>query len=407
MLVNAQLESAMGTQAGNGGGPFQFMPQTAKQYGLTNTQDQAANIDAGARFTADNIKGLTKALGQTPDVYQERMAHWFGTGGATKLIGANDDSTVSNLIGIHGEDLAKNGLTESTTVGQLKANVKTAVDGALAQVSGHAAAPLPGQPPDFSAMPSFMKDYIGLHPGAYDSMLSHANAILQKHDTAAKIDLEGQVSNFNAAVLRGENAPRPSDQQIIATMGPRAPALIAELNTNQRYGAAYGQLKALPAAQMQATIDAWKPTDSSTAVERQRYDDLNTQAQRIQVQRHNQPLETAAASGVYDLKPLDFTDMTKVGDQLAARNQVAGKISQDYGTPFVNLTDDETKAISGFVKGAPVAQVAQLFQQVRKGSSDPGQYLATMAKIAPEHQVPAVAGAIMLKQNPIDLGASH
>lgn len=67
-------------------GLFQFMPDTAKSYGLKNPMDPIASTDAAARLARDNMKGLQTALGRPPTSAELYLAHQQGLGGAKALL---------------------------------------------------------------------------------------------------------------------------------------------------------------------------------------------------------------------------------------------------------------------------------------------------------------------------------
>jgi hypothetical protein len=94
----AQIESTGDPNARNGSaaGLFQFMPRTAKAFGLSNPFDPAQASDAASRLTASNEKSLTKSLGRTPTDGEMYLAHQQGAVGASKIL-ANPGSTMGAL----------------------------------------------------------------------------------------------------------------------------------------------------------------------------------------------------------------------------------------------------------------------------------------------------------------------
>lgn len=102
MLAIGKIESGLRPDAQNprssAGGLFQFIDSTARQYGLTNKMDPAANADAAARLARDNSEILMRALGRAPTPGELYLAHQQGAGGATKLL-ANPDVPAANLVG--------------------------------------------------------------------------------------------------------------------------------------------------------------------------------------------------------------------------------------------------------------------------------------------------------------------
>jgi hypothetical protein len=94
-----QIESAGGrnTYNANSGaaGDFQFIPSTAKAYGLKNPYDFESAADAAARLAVNNRNILAKAGIEDPSAAQLYLAHQQGAGGATKLLTAGDRPATS------------------------------------------------------------------------------------------------------------------------------------------------------------------------------------------------------------------------------------------------------------------------------------------------------------------------
>jgi tape measure domain-containing protein len=79
-------------------GLMQFIPQTAKQYGLQDRYDPSKSIDAAARLMRDNQSYLAKVLGRMPTPGETYLAHQQGMGGAAKLI-QNPDTNAAQVVG--------------------------------------------------------------------------------------------------------------------------------------------------------------------------------------------------------------------------------------------------------------------------------------------------------------------
>jgi len=97
----AQIESGMDPNAHNPSGAtglMQFVPSTARQYGLTNPRDPNASIDAAARLAADNKRTLAASLGRDPSDAELYLAHQQGAGGAAKLL-ANPNVPAADIVG--------------------------------------------------------------------------------------------------------------------------------------------------------------------------------------------------------------------------------------------------------------------------------------------------------------------
>lgn len=114
----AQIESGMNPNAHNPSGAdgmFQFMPGTARQYGLTNPRDPAASAEAAARLAEDNKRVLVASLGRDPSNAELYLAHQQGAGGASKLL-ANPDAPAVNIVGR--QAVIQNGGRPDMTAGQ-------------------------------------------------------------------------------------------------------------------------------------------------------------------------------------------------------------------------------------------------------------------------------------------------
>src|SRR4051812_19941570 len=78
-------------------GLTQFIPSTAKQYGLTNPADPDANLQAAQRFTADNRKVLAQTLGRDPSPEELMLAHQQGAVTAGRMLSGTGNASPRNL----------------------------------------------------------------------------------------------------------------------------------------------------------------------------------------------------------------------------------------------------------------------------------------------------------------------
>ena len=90
-------KSLMNPQSG-AAGHFQFMPRTARQYGLENPNDLAQSAEAAARLAVDTRAALQRAGVEDPNAAQLYLAHQQGAGGALKLLRGAGQSAGS-LVG--------------------------------------------------------------------------------------------------------------------------------------------------------------------------------------------------------------------------------------------------------------------------------------------------------------------
>lgn len=122
MRIIAQLESGGNPSAKNpsssAGGLFQFIDNTASQYGLQNRFDAGASADAAARLARDNAAYLSKALGRDLTAGDYYLAHQQGAGGASKLL-SNPNAKAVDIVGADAVRL--NGGQPDMTAGEFAA----------------------------------------------------------------------------------------------------------------------------------------------------------------------------------------------------------------------------------------------------------------------------------------------
>lgn len=149
LLRFGELESSLNPNAispTGAKGLFQFIPSTAKQYGLENPLDPVANADAAARLLRDNRAKLHSALGYDPAPWQTYLAHQQGAAGATALLSRPGENAVDALAPAYGGDRAAaaraiqvNGGSPNMTAGDFANLWKTRYTGQNGTVSTNAA----------------------------------------------------------------------------------------------------------------------------------------------------------------------------------------------------------------------------------------------------------------------------
>lgn len=96
-----QIESNSGQNLFNkqsgAAGPFQFIPKTAKEYGLSNPYDINASTEAAARLAANNRSALEASGIKDPSAAHLYLAHQQGATGAANLL--NSDKSAGSVVG--------------------------------------------------------------------------------------------------------------------------------------------------------------------------------------------------------------------------------------------------------------------------------------------------------------------
>jgi hypothetical protein len=135
-------------------GVFQFIPSTAKQYGLKDPYDPIASTDAAARLAADNQADLTKALGRPPTAGELYLAHQQGAAGAIKIL-QNPNAQATSLFK-NPKVITQNGGNAGMTAGQFSNMWVSKFDNTTTQAN---AAPPAAAP---TAAPSQALAYAGI-----------------------------------------------------------------------------------------------------------------------------------------------------------------------------------------------------------------------------------------------------
>ena len=101
-LRMAQIESNFNPRAihphSRAAGLYQFIPTTARSYGLADPFDPRANAEAAAKLWHDNAAALERKLGRKPTPGELYLAHQQGLAGATKLL-TNPHQKAASLVG--------------------------------------------------------------------------------------------------------------------------------------------------------------------------------------------------------------------------------------------------------------------------------------------------------------------
>jgi hypothetical protein len=155
-----QIESAGGRKTYNAdsgaAGDFQFIPRTAKEYGLKDPYNFEASADAAARLAVNNRKVLARSGIENPSAAQLYLAHQQGAGGATKLLAAGDRPATS----VVGKDAVLwNAGNESVTGPGFAQQIMAKFEGT--QLPKAAAAQQTAATTESSPMGQFVQDVLG------------------------------------------------------------------------------------------------------------------------------------------------------------------------------------------------------------------------------------------------------
>lgn len=85
----------------NACGVYQFIPSTAKRYGLSDRFDPVASSEAFVEFTEDNREILQDALGRRPTDAEKYIAHQQGAAGAVALMSNPHERAIDVLYPVY------------------------------------------------------------------------------------------------------------------------------------------------------------------------------------------------------------------------------------------------------------------------------------------------------------------
>jgi hypothetical protein len=98
----AEVESSLDPNAKNpnstASGLFQFLRDTAKQYGVANPMNPIEATQGAFRYTIDAVNRLRRVLGREPTAGEIYLAHQQGAGGASNLL-RNPERLASEVVG--------------------------------------------------------------------------------------------------------------------------------------------------------------------------------------------------------------------------------------------------------------------------------------------------------------------
>lgn len=222
MMRIGQIESGLKPGAHNPSGAsglFQFMPSTAKQYGLSNPYDPVASADAASQLASDNSKYLANALGRSPTGGEIYLAHQQGAGGAASLL-ANPYALATSIVG--NKAVLQNGGSANMLAGDFAKQWINKVDGGQSGGNASFASMYPAQS---AGLPSSMmagmdgsNPYMFNQPSGGVQMPPDALAMANPPQSQAQAPAQQAITAATGA------APTPT--QVPATVDPNDPPVM-------------------------------------------------------------------------------------------------------------------------------------------------------------------------------------
>jgi hypothetical protein len=171
-------------------GPWQFVPGTAAQYGLTNPDDVDASAQALKAFTADNARVFEQRNGRPPTMAELAVMHQQGGTTGANMVAGTGNATPRNL--------ALNNVNPAASPAQATAAIK-----------------------GYYGMPDRQVDA----RGAVAAQLAARRPPVMASDEP---DARGQIAQVLAARAMPPQAPAQAPQALQAPPAPPAPQRIAQ-----------------------------------------------------------------------------------------------------------------------------------------------------------------------------------
>lgn len=416
-LAFAQFESAgMNPNAVNGKsvGLYQLQPDTAAQYGVADRLNPDQNLKGGIDFMADNAKAFKSTFKRDPTLPEWYSMHLFGLGGGMAFTKAPDNEPFidfANKVFIdksgkpYGDQVQMQNHFQNMTVGQVRQQLAGWMQKASNETAGYANAPAANEAPNTDEMPPYFRMAT---PQQRQAIETHAQNNMRKDDSVGKMMLEGTISAHYDAFAHGVSPGQLLTLKDFTPFGKAGVYKYQQYLQQQNYGSQLSQVKQMPLEQLPSFVESMRPTGDSTAQQWRNFDTMTREVipQMLQ-QRKDAPMDYAATNGGYDIKELDFSNPETIPEQIRVRAGIASQVSKDYGTPLTMFLGNEKSKMSQFFQSATSPQIAGTLKQLHSGSPDPQSYMAMLSPIATDAPVVAGVGAIMDKQNPIQMPGRH
>jgi hypothetical protein len=253
----AVLESSGDPNAKNPNSPaaglLQFMPGTAKQYGVTDPYDVGQSVKGGQALLDDNRAALRSALGREPTTGELYLAHQQGAGGAAALLANPEKPALTVLTSVYRDEgrarkaIEDNGGTADMSAGQF-ASTWTSKAG---DTGSTPSLETPSGGYDFSAKTGTPTDLIPFDKRL--DMIATAQAKVKQDLQEQRQALQAQVQLGYAdqkrnAFLTGKVDPAFAAQVIAADPNATGAARLADLQHEAEVGSSFQLIKSQTAA---------------------------------------------------------------------------------------------------------------------------------------------------------------
>lgn len=345
-------------------GLMQFMPGTAKQYGV-NTRDAVSSVDGAARYAVDNMKALRLGTGQQPDAADLYLAHQQGVGkqgGPGKGTGAigliqNPDAPAASIIGL--KAVLANGGTQGMTSGQFRAMWRARFDKGAGTTSGA------GQDPTFPLEPT---------PSVTDL------AIAQYQVQVVNQDFEHASIPIMDAVSKGQPISTADAQYLVDVRPFLTGTNVEKFQTIAQTGQFTDELSGAGPVQRQRLLDAHAlaVSQGAEAPMRAAYNDGVALDRQLTELEQKNPIGRGYSARWAKPVELNRNDPTT----FMQRGKDAQTIGIRLGRPVGMFQPAEADNLTEFLRSAPADQAVGVLNMIRQSMAGNAEgYRATLAQI--------------------------
>jgi len=219
----------------------------------------------------------------------------------------------------------------------------------------------------------------------------------ERASQAGKAALDDQFKNAVAKLQDGVPVPlseRPTRDQLVAAHGEtQGENLFQEMQMAARVGPDVMLLRTATPADAAKMVASYKPKADSKqyALDSKAAQIVAESWNRVQTQRHEDPMLFAAQNRLYNVQPINTS---QPDGQWKTRDSAARLMSERYGTPYKLLSQDEAAGYSKQLAASTAAEKLSLLSQTRQGLTDRG-FQSVMGQVAADQPLTAAAGSLL------------
>lgn len=392
LTTMALIESGGNPQAVNptsgASGLFQFMPATARDYGLVDSKNSVESTKAARALLQNNRRALSAKLGRPAQDWELYLAHQQGAGGAGALLAEPGRNAVDVLTSVYGGDrklatavITQNGGSPSMTAGSF-ANMWRQKYAAKGGEAGQA---------------SVYAKYIPLDKRV--SIAADAMRQLESERNQRETDYAAGFSDYISALTSGAEIPAGIDIQYSDTMiaanvsDPEKQSLMQEVRDDAVRQAGYmsdiqgadPETLATIAAAASAAVTVSDETDLALAADRTRANENLRAAIKADMQKrqddpagyvmsYNNPASQARDNAAY--AEATIAEQTRLGilQPRVLTNQMAGQMV----TQIMQVPADQRGATVAEMEKTWGSSWGRVLGELKANKLDPVTYHAAL-----------------------------